>query len=149
MTSLKNKRKCSSKFSPKIQRYTIVFSDEVKGADPRVHFEVFTNYWSLKYISSQMDFNLRQCRLIELLKDYDISILYHLGKANVVAGALSRKTCRMRSLTANSLEEAHRLEMNRGRYDPRKIVDSPESRVQALVFMYLSDESHVLSLDSF
>ena len=29
---------------------------------------------------------------IELLKDYDCSILYHLGKANVVANALSRKS---------------------------------------------------------
>ena len=29
---------------------------------------------------------------MELLKDYDCSILYHLGKANVVADFLSRKT---------------------------------------------------------
>ncbi|XP_070032967.1 uncharacterized protein [Nicotiana tomentosiformis] len=30
-------------------------------------------------------------RWLELLKDYDITILYHLGKANVVVDALSRK----------------------------------------------------------
>ena len=29
---------------------------------------------------------------MELLKDYDFSILYHTGKANVVADALSRKS---------------------------------------------------------
>lgn len=29
---------------------------------------------------------------MELLKDYDYTILYHLGKANVVADALSKKS---------------------------------------------------------
>jgi len=32
----------------------------------------------------------QQCWLV-LLKDYDLQIQYHLGKANVVADALSRK----------------------------------------------------------
>ena len=36
--------------------------------------------------------NLRQRRWLELLKDYDIDILYHPRKANVVADALSRKS---------------------------------------------------------
>ena len=35
---------------------------------------------------------------MELLKDYDIAILYHPGKANVVADALSRKAGSMGSL---------------------------------------------------
>nr|GFC42186.1 putative reverse transcriptase domain-containing protein [Tanacetum cinerariifolium] len=34
---------------------------------------------------------MRQCRWLELLSDYDCDIRYHLGKANVVADALSRK----------------------------------------------------------
>nr|GEU78870.1 retrotransposon protein, putative, Ty3-gypsy subclass [Tanacetum cinerariifolium] len=37
------------------------------------------------------ELNLRQCRWIELLSDYDCEIRYHPGKANVVAEALSRK----------------------------------------------------------
>ena len=35
---------------------------------------------------------MRQRRWIELLKDYDCQILYHPGKANAVADALSRKS---------------------------------------------------------
>lgn len=34
---------------------------------------------------------MRQCRWLELVKDYDVEILYHPGKANVVADVLSRK----------------------------------------------------------
>ena len=35
---------------------------------------------------------MRQRRWLELIKDYDLEILYHEGKANVVADALSRKS---------------------------------------------------------
>ncbi|WMV36918.1 hypothetical protein MTR67_030303, partial [Solanum verrucosum] len=45
---------------------------------------------SLQYMFTQKELNLRQRRWLELLKDYDMSILYHPGKANVVADALSR-----------------------------------------------------------
>ncbi|KAH0748432.1 hypothetical protein KY290_027664 [Solanum tuberosum] len=38
----------------------------------------------------QKDLNLRQRRWIDLLKDYDMSALYHLDKANVVVNALRR-----------------------------------------------------------
>jgi hypothetical protein len=54
--------------------------------------EVYLDHKSLKYIFTQSDLNLRQQRWLELIRDYDLGINYHLGKANVVADALSRRS---------------------------------------------------------
>ena len=51
----------------------------------------YTRIIVAKYVFTQRDLNLRQRRWMELLKDYDVTILYHPGKANVVADALTRK----------------------------------------------------------
>jgi hypothetical protein len=53
--------------------------------------EIYSDHKSLKYIFTYCDLNLRQCRWLELIKNYDLTTNYHLGKANVVADALSRK----------------------------------------------------------
>ena len=55
-------------------------------------FEVYSDNKSLKYIFTQRDLNMRQRRWMEFLEDYDFTLHYHPGKANVVADALSRKS---------------------------------------------------------
>ena len=52
-------------------------------------FEVFSDHKNLRYIFTQRDLNMRQHRWMEYLEDYNLTLHYHLGKANVVAAALS------------------------------------------------------------
>jgi ribonuclease HI len=56
----------------------------------KVH--IFTDHKSLRYIFTQPELNLRQRRWLELIKDYNLEVHYHPGKANVVADALSCKS---------------------------------------------------------
>jgi hypothetical protein len=54
--------------------------------------ELYTDHKSLKYIFTHPDLNLRQRRWLEIIRDYDLGVNYHPGKANVVADALSYKS---------------------------------------------------------
>jgi hypothetical protein len=54
-------------------------------------YHIYTDDKSLKYIFTQSELNMRQRRWLELIKDYELEIHYHLGKANMVVDALSRK----------------------------------------------------------
>jgi len=47
---------------------------------------------------------MRQRRWMEFLKDYDFELLYHPGKANVVADALSRRTVHTAHLMIKEVE---------------------------------------------
>ena len=55
-------------------------------------FEVFSNHKSLEYIFTQRDLKMRQRRWMEYLEDYEFTLHYHPGKANVVVDALRRKS---------------------------------------------------------
>ena len=67
---------------------------------------IYTDHKSLKYFPSQRELNLRQRRWLKLIKAYDCVVDYHLGKANVVANALSRKLApTLRALTHLSLSD--------------------------------------------
>ncbi|KAH0641849.1 hypothetical protein KY290_033468 [Solanum tuberosum] len=97
-----------------------------------VRCEIYTDHRSLQYIMSQRDLNSRQRHWIELLKDYDLSILYHPGKANVVADALSRKAVSMGSLAFLSVEE-------------RPLTLDIQSLANSMVRLDISDSRRILA----
>ncbi|WMV24469.1 hypothetical protein MTR67_017854 [Solanum verrucosum] len=81
--------------SMSVRKYALKFTQLLKYAptmvvDSRARINVFTDHKSLQYVFTQKELNLRQRRLLEFLKDYNMSVHYHPGKANVVADALSR-----------------------------------------------------------
>ena len=69
--------------------------------------------FTLMFSFTQRELNLRQRRWLELLKYYVISVLYHPGKANIVADALSRVSMGSVLLTEEGKKElaydVHRL----------------------------------------
>jgi hypothetical protein len=68
----------------------------------RKRCELYMDHKSLKYIFTQSNLNLRQRRWLKLIKDYDLEINYHSGKANMVADALSR-TSHVSQLVVDSI----------------------------------------------
>ncbi|WVZ71333.1 hypothetical protein U9M48_019927 [Paspalum notatum var. saurae] len=78
--------------------------------------DLYTDHKSLKYIFTQSELNMRQRRWLELIKDYQLEIHYHPGKANVVADALSHKSyCNL--LTGEELSAELCAEMEQLRLD--------------------------------
>ena len=54
--------------------------------------DIYMDHKSLKYIFTQSELNMRKRIWLELIKDYEMEIHYHPGKANVAADALSKKS---------------------------------------------------------
>ncbi|WVZ75873.1 hypothetical protein U9M48_023895 [Paspalum notatum var. saurae] len=74
--------------------------------------DIYTDHKSLKYIFTQTELNMRQRRWLEFIKDYDLKIHYHPGKANVLADALSRKS-QISLLWARELPDDLAIEFDR------------------------------------
>lgn len=56
-----------------------------------VRCTIYMDHTSLRYLMDHPNVNMRHHKWIDMMKDYNYEILYHLGKANAVADALSRK----------------------------------------------------------
>ncbi|GKB02028.1 putative reverse transcriptase domain-containing protein [Tanacetum coccineum] len=91
---------------------------------------MFTDYKSLQHILDQKELNMRQRRWLELLSDYDCDIRYHLGKANVVADAMSHKE-RIEPLRVRALVMTIGLDL------PKQIL---EAQIEALKLENLENE---------
>ncbi|GJW86514.1 putative reverse transcriptase domain-containing protein [Tanacetum coccineum] len=95
---------------------------------------VFTDHKSLKHILDHKELNMRQCRWLELLSDYDCEIRYHPGKVNVVAGALSHKE-RIKPLRVRALVMTIGLNL------PKQILNAQaEARKEE---NYIAEDLHV------
>jgi hypothetical protein len=68
---------------------------------------IYTDNKNLKYIFTHLDLNMRQRRWLELIKDYELDVHYHMGKANVVMDALSHKAhCNYLPVVRSTREES-------------------------------------------
>ncbi|KAK8919358.1 hypothetical protein KSP39_PZI021140 [Platanthera zijinensis] len=115
-----------------------------------VRCEVFTDHKNLKYIYSQKELNLRQRRWLEFIKDYDVDLQYHPGKANVVADALSRKnTVGLSVLSGYEAQLVYELE--RMEITPLVTPESKQAQLSQLQVRYsLKDRiKEALSKDPF
>ncbi|XP_041009366.1 uncharacterized protein LOC121253422 [Juglans microcarpa x Juglans regia] len=91
--------------------------------------EIYTDHKSLKYFFTQKELNMRQWRWLELVKDYDCNINYHLGKANVAVDALIRKPM---GLAVATLTSQPHLIMDIERAAIEVVTDDQEALVASL-----------------
>nr|GEX30535.1 reverse transcriptase domain-containing protein [Tanacetum cinerariifolium] len=91
---------------PYLDKFMIVFIDDILiySKDEKEHEEhlrqilklvkkeeLYAKFSKCEFWIPKKELNMRQSHWLELLSDYDCKLLYHPGKANVVADALSRK----------------------------------------------------------
>ncbi|KAL4030335.1 hypothetical protein IC575_008571 [Cucumis melo] len=57
--------------------------------------QIYTDHKSLKYFFTQKELNMRQRRWLELVKDYDCEILYHLAEIAVSVGEVTAQLAQL------------------------------------------------------
>jgi hypothetical protein len=115
--------------------------------------EFYTDHKSLKYFFTQKELNMRQRRWLELIKDYDLTINYTPGKANVVANALSRKSMDTqplsRELPKELLMDLERLEIqclevkSLGSLSTMKVMEERQSDLKYTIFRRQSEDPFI------
>nr|GEZ01691.1 DNA-directed DNA polymerase [Tanacetum cinerariifolium] len=123
----------------------------------RTKCTMFTDHKSLQHILDQKELNMRQRQWLKLLSDYDCEICYHLGKANVVADALSRKErikpLRVRALVMtiglelpkqilNALTKAQKPENIKNEDDFQKKFEQKQDDFQNQMMNFMQDLYH-------
>ena len=109
---------------------------------------IFTDHKSLKYLMDQHNLNMSQHRWLDVVKDYHCEILYHSGKANVVADALSRKTicAPLRGLCLRMTVVTPLLEMiGKPQFEAVKEENQKKERVKGQVSTFVRDSRDLLT----
>ena len=75
----------------------------------------------LSHLFSQKELNLKQRRWVKFLENYDWTINYHPGKANVVADVLSRQV-QVAGLMIKELHLLEEISIWNSRLEPRKVI---------------------------
>ncbi|KAJ9539062.1 LOW QUALITY PROTEIN: hypothetical protein OSB04_031795 [Centaurea solstitialis] len=113
-----------------------------------VKCSIYADHKSLWYFLDQQNLNMRQRRWLDVVKDSDCKILYHSGKANVVADALSRKAHItmmwvpwMRLTVMTSLLEL----IKSSQVEPVKVENQKNERVKGQLSQLVTDSRGLLT----
>jgi hypothetical protein len=115
--------------------------------------ELYIDHKSLKYYFTQKELNMRQQRWLELIKNYDLTINYTPGKANVVADALSRKSTNTqpmsREIPKELLTDLERLEIqcleveSLGSLSTMKVMEERQSDLKYTIIRQQSEDPFI------